>query len=165
MIKKIDETSFDWRRDTDDEMVNAARDLMLQNNEYQNDPYVGIFWYDTKTEDLFGIKSTLASDVDFYFSPYFKQKVRTCRPLHYKVWQKEYYKGKDKRFFGDYTKVPRGRVFEFEKDGFVVFVGSWINEYPEAKRLIIDEFQLPEDTEFRIDTHWNIGHGDSDKVI
>ena len=49
-----------------------------------------------------------------------------------------------------------------------VAVGSWIegkihNEVvldPEfVRELIIDEFNLPDDVEFKVDEHWNIGHG------
>ena len=56
--------------------------------------------------------------------------------------------------------VPRGRVFEFKNEGFKVYTGKWIDNYPQVKDLIIEEFQLPkEDTEFRQDYHWDIGHG------
>jgi len=46
--------------------------------------------------------------------------------------------------------VPRGRVFFVKDTGFIVVVGDWINEYPDAKRLILSEFNLPSDTEFKI---------------
>ncbi len=55
---------------------------------------------------------------------------------------KNHFKGIDSRFNGDDKSVPRGRVFQFEKDGFVVFTGSWINDYPEAKETILFEFEL-----------------------
>lgn len=55
--------------------------------------------------------------------------------------------------------MPRGRVFEFKDKGFVVFTSDWINDYPEAKQDIIFEFQLPGDTKFERDYHWDIGHG------
>lgn len=56
--------------------------------------------------------------------------------------------------------VPRGRVFEFQDEGFRVYTGKWINDYPNVKELIIKEFQLPIDkTKFLIDSHWDIGHG------
>lgn len=65
----------------------------------------------------------------------------------------------------DYTKYPRGRIFEIKNKGFVVCVGKWINDYPRVKRLVTDEFQLPENTEFIIDQHWDLGHGWSDKEL
>lgn len=166
MIKsKAIPNSSDWRTDTDDPQINAFREIMASNNQYADDPYVGIFWYDTENDELFGVKSTLAEDVQFSHSSLFDANARTCRPLHYKVWDREYHRGKDPRFRGDYTKVPRGRVFEVEGSGFIVCVGNWINEYPSAKQLIIDEFQLPDDTEFRIDVHWDLGHGWSDAMF
>ena len=164
-MKRIVSDHEDWRTDTSDKMSNGFRQLMIENNQYQDDPYVGIFWYDTDQDDLFGVKMTLAEDVSFYYSTLFNANVKTCKPLHYKVWEKEFHRGKDKRFQGDYTKIPRGRVFEIENVGFIVTVGEWINDYPQAKELIIDEFQLPENTEFKVDSHWNIGHGWSDKFM
>lgn len=153
------EVSQDWRTDTDDPEINAFRQLMADNREYQDDPYVGIFWYDTNRQELFGIKSALAEDLPFKYCSLFPHKAKTCTPLHEKVWQKEFYRKKDPRFSGDYTKVPRGRIFEVEDQGFVVCVGQWIKDHPEAKEEILYEFNLPEDTEFKIDEHWDLGHG------
>ena len=86
--------------------------------------------------------------------------------MHYTIWQRECNKGKDKRFQTmDYTKYPRGRVFEVKDKGFKVCVGNWIKDYPEVKQLVIDEFQLPENTEFVIDRHWDLGRGWSDKEL
>lgn len=93
----------------------------------------------------------------------FRCEIKTGRMLHKNIWQKEFYKNKDKRFQGDYTLIPIGRVFEFKKDNkesFKVFVGEWINKYTEAKEQIIEEFNLQnQDIEFIIDEHWNIGQG------
>jgi hypothetical protein len=157
--------SADWKPNTEDSMINGFRDIMAYNNQFQDDPYVGIFWYDTETNELFGVVTANAEDVPYYKSTIFDAPARTCKPLHYKVWQKEYYRGRDRRFSGDYTQVPRGRVFQIKDKGFVVCVGSWINEYPQAKAEILYEFQLPEDTEFKIDSHWELGHGWSDKEL
>lgn len=155
--------SEDWRTDTDSPMINAFREIMADSDQYQDDAYVGIFWYDTDKDELFGVVSTLAEDVPYYKSNLFGAPVRTSKALHYKVWQREYFHGKDARFQGDYTMVPRGRIFQIQDYGFVVCVGKWINEYPQAKKEILYTFQLPEDTEFRIDSHWDLGHGWSDK--
>ena len=35
-------------------------------------------------------------------------------------------------------------------------VGKWIDEYPQAKELIIEEFNLPSDVEFKYDPKNNI---------
>ena len=139
----------DWRTDTDDAEINSFRELMESNIDKQDDAYVGIFWYDTNKQELFGVKSAALEDVPFYKSKLFDGEVKTCRPLHYAVWHKEFHRKKDKRFFGDYTQVPRGRVFYVKDKGFVVTVGSWIDDYPEAKQEILYEFNLPDDTEFK----------------
>lgn len=138
----------DWAYNKDDDM-NAFKELMSENIAHQEDGEVGIFWYDIDADDLFGIRSASIEDVPFYKSNLFNTEVKTCRPLHYKVWEKEFYSGRDKRFRGDYTLVPRGRVFYVKDRGFVVVVGDWIDDYPSAKELIINEFNLPEDTEFQ----------------
>lgn len=158
--------SEDWRTDTDNPMINAFRELMKYNNQFQDDPYVGIFWYDTVKDELFGVYSVLAMDCDPYFSKLFHANVRTTRMLHQRMWDKEsHHPKRGVRFKGDYTLVPRGRVFEVENRGFVVCVGSWINDYPQAKDEILYEFQLPDNTEFMIDSHWDLGHGWSDKEL
>ena len=47
-------------------------------------------------------------------------------------------------------------------------VGTWINgeingkkciDKDKLRELIIDEFNLPDNFSFRIDHHWDIGHG------
>ena len=161
-IKDIPD-SEDWRTDTDDPMINGFREIMAYNNQFQDDPSVGIFWYDPDTESLFGVYSVLASDCKWYHSETFGANARTCNPMHYALWQKGVNKGRDPRFKNDYTSVPRGRVFEVENQGFVVCVGNWINQYPEAKAEILEEFQLPDDTTFEVDSHWDLGRGWSDK--
>lgn len=156
----------DWRTDTDDRMINSFRKIMHENIQYQDDPCVGIFWYDRNEKELFGVYSTLAEDTQFSDVSIFDQKARTCRQLHYNIWDKNKRKNKDSRFRVDYTKVPRGRIFQLEDGTFVVCVGKWFNTNKECKDLIIDEFQLPEDhTEFKVDSHWDIGHGWSDKFF
>lgn len=151
----------DWEYNSTPE-VNALKELMRANIEHQDDPEVGIFWYDVENDDLFGVKSASVDELKFYHSTMFNADVKTCKPLHYKVWERENFRGKDKRFQGDYTQVPRGRIFYIKDRGFVVITGSWINDYPEAKDTIRYEFNLPEDTEFQIDSHWDLGHGWSD---
>ena len=145
--------------------INSAIDAMLELEDLQEDGLVGIFWYDAASNDLFGVESEIASRIPFYHSDQFGSNVRTGGKLHKQVWKKEFHKGRDSRFTGNYTQVPRGRVFEFENDGFKVYVGDWISKYPSAKQLIIDEFELPTDTEFVIDTHWDLGHGWSEEYL
>lgn len=154
-----------------DNYANSAIEVMASFIPEQDDAKLGPFWYDPNKSELFGVMYALADDCLWYHSTQFNTTVRTHRVLHSAIWKKNHYKG-DPRFRGDYTQVPRGRVFEFQpeesegdtKRKFVVFVGNWINKYPQAKNLILLEFDLSADeTEFRIDSHWDIGHGWSDE--
>lgn len=157
--------SEDWRTDTDNPMINAFREVMAENNKYADEPRVGIFWYDPESDDLFGVYSVIAETEPSYMSEMFGNRTRTCKPLHYAEWQRGVNKGRDPRFKNNYTSVPRGRVFEVEGRGFVVCVGHWFNQYPQVRELILMEFQLPDDTEFVIDSHWDLGRGWSDKHL
>lgn len=150
MIEKIKDRDVETK---------TAIEAMKESFNKQNEAYLGPFWYDPQKQELYGCVLTLASDAKFYTSPLWYQKVKTGNALHKSIWTKEYNRGKDERFKGDYTKKPRGRVFYFEKEGFVVYTGSWINNYPEARFEILDMFQLPRNTQFRIDEHWELGHG------
>lgn len=160
MIKLSIPESSDWNTNTNDSKINLIRTVMYENNEYVGEPCVGIFWYDADNNELFGVRSTIADDTKYYKSEKSNQEVRTTKFLHYAVWQKECNKGHDARFKTmNYTNVPRGRVFQVKDKGFEVYVGNWITQHPECKELVIDEFDLPENTEFIIDTHWDLGHG------
>jgi hypothetical protein len=84
--------------------------------------------------------------------------------MHEDIWKNEYnrpqFHGDGKGpFIGPYENKPRGRVFYLmEEDRFVVAVGKWLEEYPEAKALILEEFDLPpEKTTFEYAFHWDIG--------
>ena len=139
MIKLTIPESDDWNTNTNNPKINFIREIMKENNDYVGEPCVGIFWYDTNENELFGVRSNLAEDTKYYYSNILNCEVRTTKFLHYAVWQKESNKGKDKRFQTlDYTKYPGGQ-------------------------LILNEFDLPNDTEFIIDVHWDLGHGWADK--
>lgn len=160
--ESLDTNNFKLRESDE---TNAMLDLMQHNDQFKDDPYVGSFWYDPNKDELFGIYSVLADREEFYKSKLFDQKVRTGTKLHKDVWRKEQFKKKDRRFNGDHTLVPRGRVFQLEDGSFKVMVGDWFDEYPQVKDEILFEFQLPEDTEFVKDEHWNIGRGFSDEFL
>lgn len=61
----------------------------------------------------------------------------------------------------DKTIICNGRVFfNPETKKFIVCVGSWISESPEAIDVIVDEYELEnEDYEFAIREHWELGMG------
>lgn len=139
----------------------AAIDAMRQSFDMQGDSEVGIFWYDTENQELCGVKSTLASQLPWTHSSNWDEDVRTDSRLHRTVWNREL----RRKLYGDYNTLPRGRVFEFKESGFVVYTGNWINDYPEAKEQILEVFNLPSNTKFEQDIHWDIGHGWSDEFI
>lgn len=132
---------------------------MAENMDLPPTPKVGIFWYDPESDELFGVDRTDAS-----LLPFNSSHKKTHRILHKAYWQKQYFR-KNRRFMGDYTRVPRGRVFEYQGEGFKVMVGNWINDYPNVRELILDEFELPRDTEFIIDSHWDLGHGWAEEFL
>ena len=126
-------------------------------------PSVGIFWVDEDTETLAGVQ---AAQVDFNCP---KKGCETYRMTHKIYWQKQHVRNltlKNKglwhdEFFlqGDYTKVPRGRVFyDWDIEKFVVKVGSWYTNYHWLSAAIAEEFDIPCDFEFQVDEHWELGH-------
>ena len=138
---------------------------MADNMDYssQKHPQIGIFWYDPVKDELFGVNKM---DPNFIpFSQGYDGNIKQYPTLHRDVWKHEFGKGRDDRFVGDYTRVPRGRVCEYENEGFKVFVGDWIDDYPQVKEQIIYDFELPEDVEFKKDCHWNLGHGWSEEIV
>lgn len=135
-------------------------------------PKVGIFWYNYADNILFGVEK---GDVELYTN---QGNIITYPKLHKTYWQKQHHraivKGDINSIFykeHNYTLIPRGRIF-LEGDTFYVNVGSWINgevngqnciDKEKLRELIIDEFNLPDNFIFRIDYHWNIGHGWSEE--
>ena len=136
--------------------------LMEANRGHGDDPKVGIFWYNAAWKELFGVVSHPVRD---YTRANASGGRITCSEMHEDVWKKEYNRQKFRGdgsgpFIGPYENKPRGRVFYLmEEDRFVVAVGKWLDENPEARALILDEFDLPADkTTFEYAIHWDIGH-------
>lgn len=122
--------------------------------EIQDDPCVGLFWYDPDEDDLFGVESSIATGLSFKPDVFFRSNVKTNGMTLKLAWEKRLRREKDPRFKGSYDSFPRGYVVEIENEGYKVFVGSWIDEHPSARKLIVDEFQLPEGkTEFVKNDH------------
>ena len=124
-------------------------------------PKVGIFWYSKGRDELFGVVSHPVRD---YSKANASDGRISCSELHEDVWRKEYNRQKHHGdgtgpFIGPYENKPRGRVFyEIATDRFIVMVGKWLEEYPEARELILEEFELPADkTVFEYAVHWDIG--------
>ena len=122
-------------------------------------PCVGIFWYSPARKECFGVVKSKEGD-----SNYIKG---TCKELHKYVWKDKfnyfkYHKNAGVNLFvGDYKDKPRGRVFYDDEDNtYYIMVGSWIKDYPEAKQVILNEFNLNGcHYSFEIDMHWEIGMG------
>ena len=142
--------------------LDRAMNVMANNLNNQDSARVGIFWFDIKNKDLFGVVSSQVSETRI------SDGLATVNTLHKDYWKKQYNKLKFKNdgketypFVGGYQDTPRGRVFyDVKNDTFIIKVGSWINIYPDAKSLIIDEFNLDgEYYKFEIDQHWELGYG------
>jgi hypothetical protein len=137
---------------------------MSDNFGNQEDPKVGIFWYDEANDELFGVTAINADELSFN-----DHGRKTVSTLHKTWWKKQQERAKAKKqvtsvFVSDYTKLPGGRIFQLENGTFELMCGSWINE--RIVELIKDEFNLRNvPLEVKVDTHWEIGHGWSDEYI
>jgi len=119
---------------------------------------VGIFWYHPELESLFEIHSIPVTSLT--------NEQLTYPKLHKTIWQELRFSTINKKkkglpydpiYLSDYTQIPRGRVF-FEKGKFHIFVGSWITD--KIKKMIIKQFNLQKcNVIFKIDSHWELGHG------
>lgn len=105
-----------------DQDEKSVMEQMSANRGKDNEPKVGIFWYNRATNQLFGVVSHRVSD---------------------------------------YTKANAsgGQVFYHIDDGtYEVAVGKWFEEYPQAYKVILEEFNLPaEKTKAKYAIHWDIG--------
>lgn len=151
-IKKADAKSHDF-----------AIDEMKKFFESEK-PQLGIFWFNPQKWFLFGVGKMDAEEC-------LSQNHHTYPKLHKTFWQKQYHRARakgdvDSLYYDEhnYTMVPKGRIF-FIDGKYKVNVGAWINDLDIDKfsELIQDEFNLPDDFEFEIDEHWNLGHGWSEE--
>jgi Uncharacterized protein conserved in bacteria len=139
----------------------SVMDQMSANRGKDGEPKVGIFWYNRATNQLFGVVSHRLSD---YTRANASEGRITCSELHEDVWKKEFRKQRFQHegkgpFIGAYQDKPRGRVFyHLDDDTFEVAVGKWIEDYPQAYEVILNEFNLPpEKTRAKYAIHWDIG--------
>ena len=155
VLKKIRLESYS------DKDKKSVMEQMAANRGKDGEPKVGIFWYNRATNQLFGVVSHRVSD---YTRANASDGRITCSEMHEDVWKKEfriqkYQHGGQGPFIGAYQDKPRGRVFYHMENGtYEVAVGKWIEEYPQAYELILDEFNLPpEKTKAKYAFHWDIG--------
>lgn len=139
----------------------SVMEQMSANRGRDGEPKVGIFWYNRANNQLFGVVSHRVSD---YTKANASNGRITCSEMHEDVWKKEYriqryQHGGQGPYIGAYQDKPRGRVFyHMEDQTYEVAVGKWIEDYPQAYELILDEFNLPpERTKAKYAIHWDIG--------
>ncbi|MBR4048824.1 MAG: hypothetical protein IKK07_10305, partial [Bacteroides sp.] len=135
--------------------------LMAANRGKDAEPKVGLFWYNRANNTLFGVVSHRLSD---YTKANASDGRITCSEMHEDVWKKEFRKQKYQNngkgpYIGAYQDRPRGRVFyNINTDTFEVAVGKWLEEYPQAYQLVLEEFNLPPNkTRPMYAVHWDIG--------
>lgn len=152
----------DIRKETTKEKIDSLK-VMDQNLRRQDDPKVGIFWYDVRSKSLFGVVSVFTDSIK---RPNVGGGLITCKELHKDIWKKEFNKQRFKNsgigpFRGDYKDTPRGRVFyDPNSNVYQIKVGSWIEDHPEAIQKVVLEFNLESQTvEPIIGEHWEIGVG------
>lgn len=123
------------RKSTEDEH-NEMISQMAENLHNEN-PKVGIFWYNPSGNELFGVVK---------YDPLDKEKKPNTFP-----------------YIGAYENKPRGRVFwDDENNIYKIVVGNWINEAENYKAIdiVAEEYDFDkEDFEVIIDEHWDIGNG------
>ena len=136
-------------------------DVMAVNRGHGEEPKVGIFWYNATLGELFGVVTHKRTD---YLKPNAGGGLITCSEMHEDVWKKEFYKQKFHKngvgpFRGEYQFRPRGHVFYSPaEDQYIIAVGSWIDQHPDAIDLVLEEFDLPHDkTIVQKASHWDIG--------
>jgi len=144
-MKKPGETKVKRIAENDNDIL---MEMMRDTVDLQHGPKVGMFWYNPERDILVGVHSAFVSEF-----PFNAKGRKTVQTLHHtawpsvrksaialgspdKIWEEE-----------DYTLVPRGCIFQIEVPGsneeyFEVLIGSWINDYPNAKALIVEEFNL-----------------------
>ena len=137
----------------------TREDAIIEMKQYFNEKAeVGIFWYNPIDEELFEVHSMPASSL--------KKGEYTYPKLHKTIWNELYQRAKNRKkkgleyesiYLKDYTQVPRGRIFL--KDAvFYIFTGSWVDK--KIQKMIIKRFNLQKcEVVFKIDTHWELGHG------
>lgn len=114
----------------------------------EENPSVGIFWYDFASHSLFGVRKQEVKPA--------QMEAAACDGLPFiiypetneEVWLQE-------KFPGDYARTPRGRV-SCVVNRFVVLVGSWARPIEDELTVLLQaEFSLPA-LEFVYDGHWDV---------
>lgn len=137
----------------------AYIDAIKQNVGYKPEAEVGIFWFNTEENDLFGVAKTPISKAKST-----TDGIKVGRIPHKDKWIKlrksAIIRGKsDGIFFQEYTTVPRGIVCLLKDRTFQINVGNWIKSVDKNLliALIANEFNLEnEKVKLQEDDHWDI---------
>lgn len=127
-------------------MENAFIEMMSKNlDDTGLRPKVGIFWY-SPAHGCFGVDYSYYDEAPFVPNTFFSQKANMSKRVHQNYWPLLKRRNKlpsEYAMVSDYTQIPRGCVFGLEDGTFRVMHGKWLDEYPEARQEILDEFELP----------------------
>ncbi len=148
-----------------EELYLMANLMNEDSNESCFEPKVGIFWFNSNDKQLFDV---VTEDLQTALAKFPKSNEVTCSKLHKDVWKKELMKALAKKdstsveiHSKNYMDIPRGRIFyDKNEQKFIIKVGDWIDDFPEAEQVIVDTYELNDSSyELIKDYHWNIGNG------
>ena len=130
-------------RDTTAEEHQQAMEIMEAFLDIQDKPKIGVFFYDTNLNVLYGVVAVLLESLAKN-----QNGLVTVGASHRDIWDKGVWKQQQKYngegyFKGEYENTLRGYVAYNPFDNlFELHVGDWFNKYPEALNEIIEEFDL-----------------------
>ena len=130
-------------RETTEEEHRQTIETMERFLDIQDNPKVGVFFYDPNLKVLYGVVALLLENLINN-----QEGLVTVRTSHREIWDKAVRKQQEKYngegpFQGEYENALRGYVAYNPCDNvFECHVGDWFNKYPEALDGIIEEFDL-----------------------
>ena len=114
----------------------------------EENPSVGIFWYDFASHSLFGVRKQEVTPSQIETAACDGLPFIIYSETNEDVWQQE-------KFPGDYARTPRGRV-SWVVNRFVVLVGSWARPIEDELIVLLQaEFSLPA-LVLVFDEHWDV---------
>ena len=130
-------------RDTTEEEHRRTMETMESFFDIQDNPKVGVFFYDTNLKVLYGVVALLLESLINN-----QEGLVTVRTSHREIWemgvrkQNEKYDGEGP-FKGDFKDTLRGYVtYNTCMDVFEIHVEDWFKKYPAVLNEIIEEFDL-----------------------
>ena len=132
-------------RETSEEEHRRTMETMEPFLDIQDNPKVGVFFYDPNLKVLYGVVALLLESLINN-----QEGLVTVRTSHREIWEKGVRKQNEKYdgegpFKGEYEATLRGFVAYNPSDNmFELHVGEWFEKYTEALNEIIEEFDLSE---------------------